>query len=293
MEISGKTRVCCVIGDPIEHTLSPLIHNAAFKHLKLDFVYVAFRVRREELENAVKGMRSLGIHGFNVTMPHKNAIIKYLDEIDSTAKFIGSVNTVLNDGERLIGFNTDGVGALKALKENQVRLDGGKLLLLGAGGAARAIAFQLVSELVELTILNRDGEKARKLAEDLRRNFNKKIVGNTLSASLIKEKLKGADILVNATSVGMHPNPEQTLVNREWLKPDMTVMDIVYNPLETKLIKDAKAVGAKVVYGTEMLVFQGAASFEIWCRRPAPLDFMRKAILSRIQGGNASVEGTR
>ena len=293
MEISGKTRVCCVIGDPIEHTLSPLIHNAAFKHLKLDFVYVAFRVRKEELENAVKGMRSLGVHGFNVTMPHKNAIIKYLDEMDSTAKFIGSVNTVLNDDGKLVGFNTDGVGALKALKEKQVRLDGGKLLLLGAGGAARAIAFQLALEVEELTILNRDGEKARQLAEDLRRKFDKKIVGDALSASLIKEKLKDADILANATSVGMHPNTEQTLVNREWLRPDMTVMDIVYNPLETKLIKDAKAVGAKVVYGTEMLVFQGAASFEIWCKRPAPVEVMRKAILSRIQGGNASVEGTR
>lgn len=292
MEISGKTLVCCVLGDPIEHTLSPSIHNAAFKHLKLDFVYVAFRVGREELENAVKGMRSLGIYGFNVTMPHKNAIVKYLDELDPTAKFIGSVNTVVNNEGKLIGFNTDGAGALKALKENQVRLDGKKLLLLGAGGAARAIALQLASELVELTILNRDGEKARQLAKVLREKFSIKIVGNTLSASLIKEKLKDADIVVNATSVGMHPNPEQTLVNREWLRPDMTVMDIVYNPIETKLIKDAKAIGAKVVYGTEMLVFQGAASFEIWCRRPAPVDVMRKAILSRIHGGNAPVEGT-
>ncbi|MEM2911117.1 MAG: shikimate dehydrogenase [Candidatus Bathyarchaeia archaeon] len=292
MEISGKTRVCCVIGDPIEHTLSPLIHNAAFKHLKLDFVYVAFRVKREELENSVKGMRSLGVHGFNVTMPHKNAIIKYLDEIESTTKFIGSVNTVLNVNGKLIGFNTDGVGALKALKENQVHLNGEKLLLLGAGGAARAIAFQIASEVGELTVLNRDGEKAKQLANALKEKFSKKIVGNTLSASLIKEKLKDADILVNATSVGMHPNPEQTLVNREWLKPDMTVMDIVYNPIETKLIKDAKAVGAKVVYGTEMLVFQGAASFEIWCNQPAPVEVMRKVILRSIHGGNAPVEGT-
>ncbi len=292
MEISGRTRVCCVIGDPIEHTLSPLIHNAAFKHLKLDFVYVAFRVRREELENAVKGMRSLGVNGFNVTMPHKNAIIKYLDEVDSAAKFIGSVNTVLNDDGKFVGFNTDGVGALKALKENQVYPYGKKLLLLGAGGAARAIAFQLASEAGKLTILNRDGEKAKQLAKILRERFGKKIVGNTLSASLLKEELKDADILVNATSVGMHPNPEQTLINREWLKPDMTVTDIVYNPIETKLIKDAKAVGAKVVYGTEMLVFQGAASFEIWCKRPAPVEVMRQVILKSVHGGTAPSEGT-
>ncbi len=292
MELSGKTRVCCVIGDPIEHTLSPLIHNAAFKHLKLDFVYVAFRVRREELENAVKGMRSLGVHGFNVTMPHKNAITKYLDELDSTAKFIGSVNTVLNEDGKLFGFNTDGVGALKALKENHVRLNGEKLLLLGAGGAAQAIAFQLASEVKELTILNRDGEKAKHLANVLREKFGKKVVGKTLSAPSVKEELKDAGILVNATSVGMHPNTEQILVNREWLRPDMAVMDIVYNPVETKLIKDAKAVGAKVVYGTEMLVFQGAASFEIWCKRPAPVEVMRKIILKSVHGGAAPVEGT-
>ena len=291
MEISGKTRVCCVIGDPIEHTLSPLIHNAAFKHLKLDLVYVAFRVRKEELKNAVKGMRSLGIHGLNVTMPHKNAIIKYLDEVDSTAKFIGSVNTVLNNDGKLIGFNTDGVGALKALKENQVHLDEKKLLLLGAGGAAQAIAFQLASEVEEIRILNRDGEKAKQLAEALREKFNRKIVGDMLSASTIKEQLKDADILVNATSVGMHPNPEQTLVNREWLKPNMAVMDIVYNPVETRLLRDAKSVGAKVVYGTEMLVFQGAASFEIWFNRPAPVEVMRKAVLRSINEVNSSVEG--
>ncbi|MGB9853292.1 MAG: shikimate dehydrogenase [Candidatus Bathyarchaeales archaeon] len=291
MEITGETKVCCVIGDPIEHTLSPLMHNAAFKHLKLDFVYVAFRVRSEELKNAVKGMRSLGVHGFNVTMPHKNAITKYLDSLDSTVQFIESVNTVLNDGGKLIGFNTDGVGALKAFKENQVPLDGKKLLLLGAGGAARAIAFQLASEVEKLTILNRDGEKAKQLAKVLKEKFGKKIVGDTLSASAIKNYLKDADILVNATSVGMHPNTEQTLVNREWLKPDMAVMDIVYNPIETRLIKDAKAVGAKVVYGTEMLFFQGAASFEIWFKRPAPVEVMREAILRSItHGGNASVE---
>ncbi|MGB9959256.1 MAG: shikimate dehydrogenase [Candidatus Bathyarchaeales archaeon] len=291
MELSGKTRVCCVIGDPIGHTLSPLIHNAAFKYLKLDFVYVAFRVRREELENAVKGMRSLGVHGFNVTMPHKNAITKYLDELDSTAKFIGSVNTVLNENGKLLGFNTDGVGALKALKENHVRLNGEKLLLLGAGGAAQAIAFQLASEVKELAILNRDGEKAKHLANALREKFGKKVVGKTLSAPSVKEELKDAGILVNATSVGMHPNTEQSLVNRGWLRPDMAVMDIVYNPVETKLIKDAKAVGAKVVYGTEMLVFQGAASFEIWCKRPAPIEIMRKIILKSVHGGNAPVEG--
>lgn len=292
MKFSGKTKVCCVIGDPVEHTLSPLIHNAAFEHLKIDCVYVAFKVGREELENAVKGMRSLGIYGLNVTMPHKTAIIKYLDEIDSTAEFIGAVNTVLNDRGKLVGFNTDGLGALKALKENNVHLDGRRLLLLGAGGAARAIAFQLVSEVEELRILNRNVEKAKHLAKALEEKFGKKTFGGVLSPDLTMEWLKDADILINATSVGMHPNSEQTLVKREWLKPNMAVMDIVYNPLETRLIRDAKSVGAKIIYGTEMLVYQGAASFEMWFNRPAPVEVMRKIVLKSIRGEMHPVEGT-
>ena len=283
MKISGKTKVCGVIGDPIEHSLSPLIHNAAFKHLKLDFVYVAFKVKKEELDDAMRGVRGLNIHGLNVTMPHKTAIIRYLDEINPIAKAIGSVNTVLNADGKLIGFNTDGVGALNALKNNDVELHGKKLLLLGAGGAAKAIAFHLAPEVEELRILNRTGERARQLASVLQKEFNRKIVGDTLSHSLLKEWLKDVDILVNATSVGMHPNIDQRLVKREWLKPELAVMDIVYNPLETRLIKDAKAVGAKVVYGTEMLVFQGAVSFEIWCGCPAPVEIMRKAVLKNLK----------
>ena len=167
MPISGKTRVCGVIGDPIEHTLSPTMHNAAFNHLKLDFVFLAFRVKAAALEDAMRGMRGLGIRGLNVTMPHKNAVIKYLDEVDPTVKFLGSANTILNDDGRLLGFNTDGVGALKALRENGVNLDGKKLLLLGAGGAAKAIAFSLAKEVGELVILNRASEKAKELAEAL------------------------------------------------------------------------------------------------------------------------------
>src|SRR3990170_5678734 len=161
MAISGKTRVCGVIGDPIEHTLSPAMHNAAFNHLKLDFVFLAFRVKDVELENAIRGMRALGIHGLNVTMPHKSAVTGYLDELDPTVKFVGSVNTILNGDGRLLGFNTDGVGALKALKENGVNPNGKKLLLLGAGGAAKAIAFAAAKEVRELAVFNRAPEKAK------------------------------------------------------------------------------------------------------------------------------------
>jgi shikimate dehydrogenase len=285
MPISGKTRVCGVIGDPIDHTLSPTMHNAAFNHLKLDFVFLAFRVKAAALEDAMRGMRGLGIRGLNVTMPHKNAVIKYLDAVDPTVEFLGSANTILNDDGRLLGFNTDGVGALKALRENGVNLDGKKLLLLGAGGAAKAIAFSLAKEVEELVVLNRVSKKAKDLAEALSVIYGKKVVGEALSPSVIQKNLQDAHIVINATSVGMHPHVSQSLVAPQWLKHDLTVMDIVYNPVETKLAKDAKVVGAHVISGVEMLLYQGAASFEIWTGLSAPIEVMRKAALNKLDAG--------
>ncbi|MEM2999555.1 MAG: shikimate dehydrogenase [Candidatus Bathyarchaeia archaeon] len=287
MVISGKTRVCGVIGDPVAHTLSPIIQNAAFNHLKLDFVYLAFNVKTAELENAMRGMRGLGIHGLNVTMPHKSAVIKYLDQLNPTVQLLGSANTILNKDGKLLGFNTDGIGALKALKENGVKLSGKKMLLLGAGGSAKAIAFAFAEEIGELVILNRAAEKATELAAVLNRVFGKKIAGGALSSTAVQQNLQDADILVNATSVGMQPNVDQSLVQPQWLRPDLAVMDIVYNPVETKLAKDAKAAGAKVISGVEMLIYQGAASFELWTGCPAPVEVMRQAALSRLSRAGA------
>jgi len=282
MKISGKTRVCAIIGDPVEHSLSPVMHNAAFKELGLNLVYVAFTVTRNELKDAISGARSLGLLGLNVTMPHKNAVITYLDETDSTAKAMGAVNTILNNQGKLIGYNTDGVGALRALKENGISPDGKRMLLLGAGGAAKAIAFQAAQEVEELVILNRTSEKAEKLAEVLRREFGKRVNGGALSAEVLKKEMKDADILVNATSVGMHPDVNRSPVPSDLLRRDLCVMDIIYNPLETKLVTDAKAVGAKVVSGLEMLLYQGAVAFEIWTNCPAPVEVMKKAALSKL-----------
>ncbi|MEM2537582.1 MAG: shikimate dehydrogenase [Candidatus Bathyarchaeia archaeon] len=290
MEVSGKTKVFCVIGDPIEHSLSPIMHNAAFRHLKIDVVYVAFNVKENMLEDAVKGMRSFGICGMNVTMPHKTAIIKYLDESDPVANFVGAVNTVLNANGKLLGFNTDGIGALRALEENGVKPKGKRVLILGAGGAGRAIAFQLAQETDELVILNRDVNKARLLADALRKRFNKKVVGNGISHNVLKNWIEDVDVLINATSVGMHPHQYETPVDKSLLRPNLTVMDIVYNPVETKLLKEAKSVGAKVIYGTEMLVFQGAASFEIWFNRSAPVSVMREAIMEKLQVRGLNIE---
>ena len=283
MAISGKTRVCGVIGDPIEHTLSPIMHNAAFEALKLDYVFLAFKVKPAEVGNAISGMRALAIHGLNVTMPHKNAVIKYLDEVDPAGKAIASANTILNKDGRLLGFNTDGIGALNALEQNGVELRGKKVLLLGAGGAAKAIAYTLSQEVDELVILNRTPKSATELANLLKQKFKKKINAGELSPSTVKVNLADSDVLINATSVGMKPNANQTPVAPEWLKPDLAVMDIVYDPLETRLAKDAKAAGAKVVSGVEMLIYQGAASFEIWTACKAPVEVMRKAAINHLR----------
>ncbi len=283
MSISGKTRVCGVIGDPIEHTLSPIMHNAAFKELELDYAFLAFKVKPAQVEAAVNGMRALNIRGLNVTMPHKTSVIKYLDRVDLSAQIVNSVNTILHKEGLLFGFNTDGVGALKALKENGVELKGRKVLLLGAGGAARAIAYTLAKEADELAVLNRTPKQAQEIAKLVSKALNKKVAAGSLSPADIKLNLQDSDILVNATSIGMKPNPDVSPVPAELLRPELSVMDIVYNPLETKLAKNAKIAGAKVVSGVEMLIYQGAASFEIWTGKSAPVEVMRKAALKHLR----------
>jgi|WetSurMetagenome_2_1015567.scaffolds.fasta_scaffold49694_4 shikimate dehydrogenase len=284
MQISGRTRVFGVIGDPLEHTLSPAIQNAAFQHLGLDCVFLAFHVKSMEVEKAMAGVRGLGIGGLNVTMPHKNAVIPYLDEVDEAAKFLGSVNTIVNRDGRLRGFSTDGAGALNALKANGADPHGKKVVVLGAGGAAKAIAYALAPEAEELTLLNRTPQKTHELTKALYMKFIGKINSGSLSTSDLWKNLQDADILINATSVGMHPNADESIVQAKWLKLGLTVMDIVYNPVETKLAANAKAAGAKVVSGVEMLVYQGAASFEIWIGKKAPVEVMRQAALNQLGG---------
>jgi len=282
--VSGRTRIYAVIGDPIEHSLSPIIQNAAFNALNLNCVYTAFRVKFSDVVNALAGIRALGVFGLNVTMPHKESVIAYLDWVDETAKFLKSVNTIHHKDGKLLGYSTDGVGALAALKENGTNPHGKRALIFGAGGAARAIAYALVQEVEELVVLNRTVSEAEKLSETLKRKFNKKISTGSLSPEGIKEEISNSDILLNATSVGMNPIINQSLIAPDNLNPDLTVMDIVYNPYETQLVKDAKAAGAKVVSGMEMLIYQGAAAFEIWTGQQAPVQVMRNAILEQTVG---------
>jgi shikimate dehydrogenase len=283
MAVSGKTKVFGVIGNPIEHSLSPIIQNAAFAASKLDSAFLAFKVKSAELGKALDGVRALEIQGLNVTMPHKTEILSFLDEVDQTAKLLKAVNTVKNEDGKLFGFNTDGVGAMAALRENGVELKGKKVMLLGAGGAARAIGFALAEQAGELSILNRSIQPAAELADLVYQKFNSKVFAYALSPLTVRGALVDADLLINATSVGMEPNANDSLVDPKWLKPDLSVMDIVYNPIETKLAKNAKKAGAKVVGGVEMLIYQGAASFEIWTGLKAPVEVMREAALNYLR----------
>lgn len=282
MDISGKTKICGVIGNPIQHTLSPTIQNAAFNHLNLDFIFTAFKVKATELETAIQGMRSLNIYGLNVTMPHKTSVINFLDEKNPLVRSLNSANTIVNKKGRLFGFSTDGIGAIKALQENDVDLSSSKVLLLGAGGAGRAIAFSIIDKVEDLVVLNRDPAKIKNLEFDLKLKFNKNIHYGLLSENSLKENLRSSDVLINATNIGMKPNSNLSIINPKLLTSDLTVMDIVYTPIETKLLADAKKIGAKTIDGVEMLIYQGAASFELWTDRKAPIEIMRLAALKQI-----------
>jgi len=280
--ISGKTRVCAVIGDPIEHSLSPVIQNAAFNALNLDIIYTAFTVNASNVINALTGIRALNFLGLSVTMPHKEKVIPHIDWIDNTAKCLNTVNTIHCKENKLLGYSTDGIGALGALRENGANPHGKRVLILGAGGAARAIAYTLIEDADELVVLNRTVTKVEKLAETLKQKFGKKIRVNSLSPSIIRKEVIDSDILLDTTSVGMKPSMDQSLITSDYLRSDIVVMDIVYSPVETRLVREAKTAGAKVINGVEMLIYQGAAAFEIWTEHKPPVQVMRKAALEQI-----------
>lgn len=282
--ISGKTTVCGIIGDPIEHTISPVMHNAMYKVLKLDYVYVAFPTASTDLEKAIAGMRALNIRGLNVTIPHKVAVIPFLDRLDVLANRIGAVNTIVNNRGVLTGYNTDATGFLKALFERDVRPSGKKVLLLGAGGAARAIGYSLAEEGAHLTILNRKEEItwAKELADCLSRDYKFQVGARELTRENLREAIPDTDILVNATSVGMSPNSNQSLVPADLLCANLIVFDVVYNPYQTRLLREAKEAGAQTISGLEMLVWQGVLAFENFTGEKVPVELMREAALKEL-----------
>ncbi|WP_028391881.1 shikimate dehydrogenase [Bacillus cihuensis] len=254
-------KVYGVIGDPIAHSISPAIQNDAFTHQKLDCIYHPFHITPENLSDAVKGMKAIGIAGFNVTIPHKTTIIPYLDEVDELAATIGAVNTVSYQDGKYIGYNTDAMGFYKALSDQISNLTEKKILVVGAGGAARAIYFTLLSAgTVSVDITNRTIEKAENLIADC--PFEKQSVALTLIQA--EEKLADYDVIIQTTSKGMSPDLDAMPISIHNLSEGTFVSDIIYNPLETKLLKEAKQKGCDIQNGLDMLVYQAALAFQIW-----------------------------
>ncbi|MBI2852696.1 MAG: shikimate dehydrogenase [Chloroflexi bacterium] len=278
LTISGKTQVCGLIGDPVEHSMSPAMHNAAFRELGLEYVYAAFRVKSQDVGKAIEGMRALNFRGLNVTIPHKVAVIPLLDELDPLAEKIGAVNTIVNNDGRLRGYNTDASGFLQALLEKGVEPEGKNVVILGAGGASRAISFILADRGAHLTILNRAQELdwAVELARRLEKEFGRKAGALELNDHYLARVLNKADILVNATSVGMSPKDGETPVAADLLRPELIVYDIVYNPIKTRLMREAEAANARTIAGLDMLVWQGALAFELWTGQKPPFKLMKE-----------------
>ncbi|MDL1962880.1 MAG: shikimate dehydrogenase [Deltaproteobacteria bacterium] len=269
MNINASTSLFCVLGNPISHSLSPVMHNSAFAHIGYNGVYLAFNVK--DVSSAVSGIRGLGIKGASVTIPHKLTVMEFLDEIDESAVKIGAVNTIVNKQGRLSGYNTDYLGATNALLE-KTSIKDKKVIMIGAGGAARAIGYGILSEGGRLTIVNILEDEGERLAGDLGVAYH----------PLQKYKDYDCQILINATPIGMNPNIDEMPIKKEYLQKDMVVMDVVYNPLKTRLLKEAEDIGCITTGGVSMFVYQGVAQFELWTGKKAPVDVMRKTVLDAL-----------
>ncbi len=282
MNVSGTTRVVGLLGWPVEHSMSPAMHNAAFRETMLDYTYVPFAVKPDDLQQAVAAIRALNLAGANVTIPHKVAVMQYLDDIDEGARRIGAVNTIVNVQGRLIGYNTDGMGFIRSLKEQAVVITDAKVVLLGAGGAARAVVDALLSAKAEfVTIAARSGVKASDLASHY---VKSSVSGMDWCSEEFNQKLADCNIIINATPLGMAPHSEEMPpVIWSSLAPNAVVCDLIYNPLTTRFLQQAKERGHKIVTGEGMLAGQGALAFQIWTNVPAPYEVMAKNLLQQIR----------
>ncbi|MFC1857496.1 shikimate dehydrogenase [Thermodesulfobacteriota bacterium] len=268
--IDARTWLYCVLGNPVSHSLSPVMHNTAFEHIGHKGVYLAFGVKN--IASAIAGIKSFDIKGASITIPHKVSVLEHLDEIDEQSQKIGAVNTIVNRDGVLCGYNSDCTGAIKALSE-ATTINGRRVAIIGAGGAARAIGYGILSAGGILSIVNRSVQKGENLARDL---------GSEFFPQSEFRKL-GFDILINTTPVGMTPNIEDMPVHRENIQPEMTVMDIIYNPLKTRLLRTAEEIGCRTIDGLTMFVYQGVIQFELWTAKKAPIDVMRRAVKNALK----------
>ena len=269
--IDSNTSLLGLIGNPVEHSLSPVMHNQAFAAVGYKGIYLAFKII--DLDSAIKGIKALNFKGISVTIPHKVNVIQYLDEVDDAAANIGAVNTIVNQKGKLIGYNTDCQGALEALR-TKTAIQGKSVAVIGAGGAARAIGFGLASTGGRVTIVNRSRATGERLATDLKAEF----------LPLSDWQPNHYEILINTTPVGMYPETDATPVPKKNLSKEMVVMDIVYNPLKTRLLKEAEAKRCRIISGISMFVFQAALQFELWTGKKAPLDIMQRSVLDALKG---------
>lgn len=281
-QITGTTRLTGLLGSPVSHSKSPLIHNEGFKQLNLDYRYLAFEVNPETLSDAVLGLRAVNARGFNLTMPHKTAACSLCDKLSPAAEIIGAINTVVNDDGILTGYATDGVGFMRSLEDAGLNIIGQKMTLLGTGGAATAIFVQAALDGVsDITIFNRRGtsfDRASSIIEALKQKADCNIhLYDYEDETLLKKEIAESTLLVNGTSVGMAPNTGQSLINDpDFFHKDLFVADIIYNPEETLLLKLAKDAGCKTQNGLKMLIYQAAEAFKLWTGEELPVELIKE-----------------
>jgi shikimate dehydrogenase len=284
LPIDAKTQVCAIFGHPVGHSLSPAIHNAAFQALGLPFVYVAHDVAPGNVLTALEGIRVMGYRGLSVTIPHKVEAMAGMDEVDETAQGIGCINTVVNDEGRLRGSNSDGLGALGALRDAGADPQGKRVLILGSGGAARAISVTLAREAPpeQITLLGIEMDQLDQLVRDTRERGRSSVTGGRLTDESLERELAAADILMHCSPTGMHPHEEHSLVPPRMLREGLVVFDAVYNPRQTRLLRDAQAAGSRTIQGIEMFLGQAYVQFELWTGRPAPREVMHRVVEEKL-----------
>jgi shikimate dehydrogenase len=281
-QITGKTQIVGLFGYPVSHTLSPVMHNAAFASLNLPFVYIPFPVEPARLEEGVKGIRALNLRGVNVTIPHKQNVMAFLDRLTPEAELIGAVNTIVNDNGFLTGYNTDGAGFVKALEETgQTNLKNRYALILGTGGAARAVAVSMALRGAgRIVIAGRTIEKAQEITAVINERVSGKCASVLdLHSSRLPNELAAADIIINSTPIGMYPKHEvPPFVDLSVCHPGALICDLVYNPMDTSLLKAARDKGLGTLSGIGMLIWQGALAFELWTGQQPPVELMRNTV---------------